>query len=182
LEEGCRNAAELHRHLASEGHRVSYYAVRRFVRRRLADLGKPRRVDVLQPPRAPSARQLAFAWIRRHEARDEQEQGQLDAVRRTNRELNAALELADEFAGMARKTLNQPLSDWLDKVEHCACSELRGFARSLRQDEAAVAAGLREQWSNGKVEGHVNRLKVLKRQMYGRAGFRLLRARVMNAA
>ena len=182
LEEGCRNAAALHRQLAREGHRVPYHVVRRFVRRRLADLGKPRRVDVLRPPRAPSARQLAFAWIRRHEERAEQEQGQLDAVRQTNTELSAALDLADEFAGMARKTLNQPLSDWLDKAERCSCSELRGFARSLRQDEAAVAAALSEHWSNGKVEGHVNRLKVIKRQMYGRAGFRLLRARVMNAA
>ena len=125
---------------------------------------------------------MAFAWIRRHEERDAEEQGRLEAVRRISRDLSAALELADEFAAMARQTLNQPLSGWLDKAEHCSCSELRGFARSLRQDEAAVAAGLREQWSNGKVEGHVNRLKVIKRQMYGRAGFKLLRARVMNAA
>jgi transposase len=70
----------------------------------------------------------------------------------------------------------------LDKAEHSSCCELRGFARSVRQNEAAVAAVLNERWSNGKVEGHVNRLRVIKRQMYGRAGFELLRARVLNAA
>jgi transposase len=184
LEQGCRNAAELHRDLQSEGSRISYHAVRRFVRRRLAELGKPRRVDLLQPPRArpPSARQLAYAWIRRREERDEEEQEQLEAIRRISSELGAALELADEFAGMARKTMSQPLAGWLDKADQCTSTELRGFARSLRQDEAAVAAALTEPWSNGKVEGHVNRLKVLKRQMYGRAGFSLLRARVLNAA
>jgi transposase len=184
LAEGCHNVAELHRELTGGGHRVSYHAVHRFVRRRLADLGIPRRVDVLQQPRArqPSARQLAFAWIRRHEERDEEEQARLEAVRRTDRDWGAALELADEFAGMARKTWNQPLSAWLDKAEQGAYPELRRFARGLRQDEAAVTAALREPWSNGKVEGHVNRLKVMKRQMYGRAGSQLLRARVRNAA
>jgi transposase len=59
--------------------------------------------------------------------------------------------------------------------------ELRSFAASLRQDESAVAAALTERWSNGPVEGHVNRLKMIKRQMYERAGFRLLRARVLHA-
>src|SRR5262249_19193395 len=93
LAEGCRNVAELQRELTSEGHRVSYHAVHRFVRRRLADLGIPRRVDVLHQPRArpPSARPLAFAWIRQHEERDEEGQARLEAVRRVDRGLGPAL-------------------------------------------------------------------------------------------
>jgi len=55
--------------------------------------------------------------------------------------------------------------------------ELRRFAEGIRRDEAAVLAAVTEQWSNGPVEGHINRLKTVKRQMYGRAGFVLLRAR-----
>ena len=57
-----------------------------------------------------------------------------------------------------------------------------GFAQSLRQDEAAVAAALDEKWSNGPVEGQVNRLKAIKRQMYGRAGFQLLGVSVRGTA
>jgi transposase len=61
-------------------------------------------------------------------------------------------------------------------------SELRAFARGVRDDEAAVSAALTEEWSNGQVEGQVNRLKCIKRSMYGRAGWRLLRARLIRKA
>ena len=71
-------------------------------------------------------------------------------------------------------------ADWLAAVERSGCGELWSFASGLRQDEAAVSAALTEAWSNGPVEGQVNRLKTIKRQMYGRAGFDLLRARVVN--
>ncbi len=67
-------------------------------------------------------------------------------------------------------------------AERSACNELRPFAAGLRQGEAAVSAALSEAWSNGPVEGQVNRLKTIKRQMYGRAGLELLRARVLRAA
>jgi transposase len=184
LRGGCRNAAELHRDLSGQGHDISYYAVRRFVRRRLLSLGQPRQADRMQSPtpRPPSAQQLAFGVIRRPEERKTEEHAQLETVRGLSPDLRGALELADEFAAMLRKTLSQPLSVWLAKAAQSECPEMRGFARGLRQDEAAVAAALEEKWSNGPVEGHVNRLKVLKRQMYGRAGFELLRARVMSAA
>ncbi len=184
LRAGCRNAAELHRELTSQGYSVSYHAVRRFVRRRLLSLGQPRQADQVAEviPHLPSARQLAFAWVRRPEDRDAEENAQLEAVSGVGEELRAGLALADEFAAMTRKTLSQPLAAWLEKAEQSVCPEMQGFARSLRQDEAAVAAGLSERWSNGPVEGHVNRLKAIKRQMYGRAGFALLRARVLHSA
>jgi transposase len=96
--------------------------------------------------------------------------------------LPAAPALADEFAAMVRKQMRTTLSEWLSKAEGSGCAELRNFAAGLRQDEAAVAAALTTPWSNGPVEGQVNRLKTLKRQMYGRAGFQLLRARVRFAS
>lgn len=79
---------------------------------------------------------------------------------------------------MIRKEVSQPLSEWLAKAEESGASELKSFAKSPREDEAAVSAALTEPWSNGPVEGQVNRLKLIKRSMYGRAGWRLLRARV----
>ena len=93
-----------------------------------------------------------------------------------------ALDLADEFAALIRKQSQSTLRDWLAKAEFSMCPEVRQFAKGIRRDEAAVLTALTEPWSNGPVEGHVNRLKTIKRQMYGRAGFELLRARVLNAA
>ncbi len=71
------------------------------------------------------------------------------------------------------------MKPWL---EAAAASELGGFVAGLRQDEAAVHATIGEPWSNGAVEGQVNRLKLIKRSMYGRAGLDLLRQRVLHAA
>jgi transposase len=82
---------------------------------------------------------------------------------------------------MIRRESKRPLADWLAKAEQSSVTELRSLAASLRPAEAAVAAALTERWSNGPVEGHVNRLKTIKRQMYGRAGFPSLRARVLHA-
>jgi transposase len=61
-------------------------------------------------------------------------------------------------------------------------SLLANFANHLRRDEAALLAALQQPWSNGPVEGHIHRLKLIKRPMYGRAGFDLLRLRVILAA
>jgi transposase len=93
--------------------------------------------------------------------------------------LDAALDLAGEFAGMIRRTVTTPLADWIGKVAAGGVAELVGFAAGLRAD-AAVSAALTGPWSNGPVEGQVNRLKAIKRSMYGRAGMDLLRARVMH--
>src|SRR5262245_62704143 len=81
---------------------------------------------------------------------------------------------------MVRKQSGQPLTGWLAKAEGSAVPELRGFAQGVRQDEAAVAAAITEPWSNGPVEGQINRLKLIKRSMYGRGSLELLRRRVLH--
>ena len=90
--------------------------------------------------------------------------------------------MAAEFAALLREGGTVCVADWLGAAEGSACRELRLFAASVRQDESAVTAAVTARWSNGPVEGQVNRLKTIKRQMYGRAGFDLLRARVRRAA
>jgi transposase len=125
---------------------------------------------------------LSFDWVRRREDREDEQQARLDAIRGHSAELSAALDLADEFAALIRKDSDGMLSAWLPSAEASSCPEMRRFAEGVRRDEAAVQAAVSERWSNGPVEGHVNRLKTIKRQMYGRAGFVLLRARVMNVA
>ena len=70
-------------------------------------------------------------------------------------------------------------ADWLEQASGCGVEALQTFAAGLRQDGAAVRAALTLPWSSGQAEGQINRLKMLKRQMYGRAGFDLLRRRVL---
>ena len=182
---GGRNAADLYRELVGQGCRACYDAVRRFVGRRLGSTGRPGpRVGPLIPPAAPappSARQLSFAFIRRAEDRTGEQRRQVERLQAGGAPLQEGLQLAASFAALVRKSGSGSLGDWLAKAEVAECAEMRSFAASLRQDEAAVAAALTEAWSNGPVEGHVNRLKLIKRSMYGRAGWKLLRARVRRA-
>jgi transposase len=91
-------------------------------------------------------------------------------------------QLAQEFAMLLRGRKEEELSGWLKKVSASAIEELVSFAKGLERDEAAVRAGLRLPWSQGPVEGAVNRLQLIKRSMYGRAKFDLLRIRVLCVA
>jgi transposase len=177
---GGRTAAELYRRLEGRGGRPSDDAVRRLLRRRLRAAGIDRvpRTPARPPhPGRPTARQLSFEFVRRPGDRSEGEARRVAAVRAIP-ELAEPLRLAGEFVAMTRGLSRAPLPEWLGRAERCERGAVRSFAVSLRADEAAVAAGLSTPWSNGPVEGQVNRLKTIKRQMYGRAGSRLLRARV----
>ncbi len=181
---GGRNAAELFRELQAQGCVAGYDAVRRLVSRRVGSLHRPgprTAPCVPLPPPPPSARQLSFELLKRAEKRQAEEQARVERLRAWPA-LREALDLAESFAALIRKEATSCFSDWLTRAEQSGCMELVGFATGLRQDEAAVRAALVMAWSNGPVEGQVNRLKVIKRQMYGRAGLRLLRARVVNAA
>jgi transposase len=86
-----------------------------------------------------------------------------------------------EFADMLCNRTGSKLPGWADQAEASSIRELRTFAAGLRKDWAAVTAGLTLPYSSGVVEGHVNRIKMIKRQMYGRAKPDLLRKRVLLA-
>jgi transposase len=88
--------------------------------------------------------------------------------------------LFQQFTRMLRARQGEELDQWLNAAFHAGIPELRAFVKKLRQDQQAVQTGLVLKWNNGMVEGHVNRLKVLKRSMYGRANFDLLRLRVLH--
>jgi transposase len=183
--EGRINALELHRELVARGVRLSYATVRRYLTKRLGRAGKTRpRVNAAKPKPlpAPSPRRLSFDWVRRSEDREVEDQIRLDKIRAASPDLTMALGLADEFSALIRKQSAGTLAEWLARAEVSPCPDLRNFAEGIRRDESAVNAAVTLPWSNGPVEGHVNRLKTIKRQMYGRAGFTLLKARVVNAA
>jgi transposase len=94
-------------------------------------------------------------------------------------EIAQCVQLAREFFRLVRQHQAAAWPGWLNAAE---ASPLVHFARHLRRDEVAVHAALTQPWSNGQVEGHVHRLKLIKRSMYGRASFDLLRHRVLHAA
>ena len=90
--------------------------------------------------------------------------------------------LAMQFRGILRSGKAEGLIEWIAKAKNCGIYSFKRFAKTLRRDWNAVQNALKESFSNGPVEGHINRLKTLKRQMYGRAGFELLRARLLPSA
>lgn len=126
--------------------------------------------------RPPSPRTVA-EWILRHpETLTETEQLQLKAVRTHCSELDALTGHVRSFATMLTERQGVRLPDWLDAVRPDDLPSLHTLAAGIDRD--AVIAGLTLPWNSGVVEGHVNRIKMLKRQTFGRAGFRLLRKRV----
>ncbi len=83
---------------------------------------------------------------------------------------------------MVRERRAERFDGWIAQAAESRIPELKSFADSLKQDQQAVVAALTYEWSNGQVEGQVNRLKMVKRQMFGRANLDLLKARVLKAA
>lgn len=105
---------------------------------------------------------------------------QLAAISDRSPAIRALIGHIRSFATMMRKlTGARDLPQWIDQVQADELPGLRAFANSIQRDIAAVTAGLSQPYSSGPVEGHVNRIKMIKRQMYGRANFDLLRRRVL---
>ena len=93
-----------------------------------------------------------------------------------------ANQLIQAFLAMVRERRGQDFEAWMAEATHSGIDALARFARRLEDDSVAVTAGLTLDWSNGVTEGQIHRLKLVKRQGYGRAGFALLRQRVLQAA
>ncbi len=89
-------------------------------------------------------------------------------------------QLVQHFREMLHARRVDLLNEWIQQVRKCPSPELHSFVTGLRKDWDAVRAAITSEWSNGMVEGQVNRLKLIKRQMYGRANFDLLRLRVLH--
>ena len=97
-------------------------------------------------------------------------------------EIRIPMEMAGDFPGKMRGKDGSGLESWLESALKSGIRELVAFARGLKRDWAAVKAAFTQPWSNGVLEGNVNRLKMIKRTMYGRGGLALLRARVLPLA
>jgi transposase len=120
--------------------------------------------------------------LRPSERSTDQNHRQLAQLTTQSPELAAAVALAQEFAALVRQRQPTQLDPWLARAATSALAPFRRFAKGLREDYAAVKAGVTRPWSQGPIEGHINRLKLLKRQMFGRARLDLLARRFLLAA
>ena len=192
-ETGCYTIAELHRELVADGYSHQYNSVYRRLARsfpeerkkrltRSAPSGQKKQEAPDQLPRPPVlARQAMFLFLRRPEELSAEEQETLVLLRSLHPEIDQAYELVQQFAQMLRTRTGERLDDWLCHVKESRIRELQGFVAGVIRDKAAVVAGLTLPQNNGLVEGKVNKLKLIKRMGYGRAGFALLRQRVLHA-
>ena len=170
---GCTNISQLHRELTAQGYRGSYATVYAYLRP-FTGLAAPPAV-----PAPPKVRHIT-SWILRDPASlDDDEQASLTSVRAQCPHLDALASHVTEFAKILTGLHGDRLDDWITAVETDDQPDLHSFTHGIRRDHDAVVNGLTMPWSSGVVEGNVNRLKMLKRQMYGRATFELLRKRVL---
>jgi len=180
LAEGCRNTAQLWRELRDRGFTGGYDIVRRWaIRRRALDASIISRTRPLPSWHVPSSRRTARLLTTPSEALTQAERRFVDTLSARSPEIAAAASAINAFHQMVRDRDVAALDVWLTTARS---TDLRGFVTGLISDIDAVRAALSQPWSNGPVEGQVNRLKLLKRQMYGRANFGLLRSRVLHVA
>jgi transposase len=175
-QEGCHNAVQLWRELREQGFSGSDTRVRQWIRQYhrpdKKGLAVPRTVTNL----VPSPRQITWILLDGPRPVDEQTKVWIEEFRQRVPEVDRVAQLANEFLVLLRGKRSDELAEWIAQATQ---SPLAPFAAGLRRDLAAVQAAFSSPWSQGQVEGQVNRLKMLKRQMYGRASFPLLRSRVL---
>jgi len=181
-EEGCTNGLQLCQQIQAQGYQGSAQTVYRYLR----SLRRKRRV-IWKPevPQAPlqdfSAHDAVWLFARDSGDLDEKEQETLTTICQASETARMTYQLVQEFRHLLHHREGDKLDDWLAKATKSQISELQSFVLGIERDKAAVVAGLTLPQNNGLVEGRVNKLKLIKRMMYGRAGFPLLRQRVLHA-
>jgi transposase len=180
--EGCRNRSRLFREIRLQGYQHRARTVFHFLKR-LGDQPESAAAPARQRmARVPSARHVACLLVCRKDRLPEEEREYLRRLCDHEPAIAVAYELAQAFAEMARRRTGQAFAAWLTSVTASGIADLQRFASGLADDRPAIEAALSLEWSNGQTEGQVNKLKLLKRTMYGRANFDLLRLRLLHTA
>ena len=174
---GCHNIQQIWREIKAQGYPHSDRALR-------AHLAPLRGKEQAEFPEAScldhfSAKKAAWLFIRRFKDLKEEEREELATIRHASETAETIYQLVQEFLQMVRKLEGERLDTWLTAVAASHIENLQRFATGLERDKAAVLMGLTHSHNNGQTEGQVTRIKLIKRMMYGRAGFALLRQRVL---
>jgi transposase len=189
---GCHNGRQLFREAKARGYPGSRAQLERVTTQWRKQLPprpspSPTKEPARATPSAPkrhrlSSQRASWLFILAQEKLTATQQRQVEQICQASEELSIAYELSQDFVGLFKEHKAQALKDWLSRAKGSTINELKSIAKSMQQDYAAIEAACSQSWNQGQVEGHINRLKCLKRQMYGRARFDLLRLRVLHAA
>jgi len=173
--EGCHNASRLYHEIQGKGYGGKRAMVARFVAgwRKTGKAASPNAAQKIAP------RHAAILVSRAAGQMTEEQRQLLDRIVDQCPEVLDLRQLALAFRTALTADESAPIRQWIDKAKHCEFGPVVRFAYGLQKDISAVTAAVDTTWSTGQVEGQINRLKMIKRQMYGRAGFELLRARVL---
>jgi transposase len=183
---GCHDALRLYGEIQRRGYPGSYATVARYAQRLRQVQGQaPRQrrprptLPVVAEPhqRLLTARQAAWLVVRHEEQRTKDDAQQLAQLRAQHADVAEAIDLAQDFVQLVRQRQPQQLEPWLARAAKSVVGAWQRFAKGLQDDYDAVKAGVTLPWSSGPVEGQITRLKLLKRQMFGRAGLPLLERR-----
>ena len=183
---GCHNAAQLCREIHSQGFQGQYSIVSEYVSRLRVAQGLALKhrdpestVTLVEAVKPLTARGATWLVMRREATLDEKEKQQRVQLQEQGGEMGEAISLTQGFADLVRQRQPDRLDTWLERATASCLKPFKSLANGIREDLAAVLAGVTLPWSTGPVEGQINRLKMLKRQMYGRANIDLLRQRVL---
>lgn len=183
--EGCQNATQLWREVVDQGYQGKPAMVRRYIRnlrRRISQVESKdlKNKEIENSFATPSVRRTVILLLNKVETLKEEEKIFVETLVSNNQEVQKISQLGLEFQKMIREKQSQNFTSWLEDSAKCGIKEMAGFAWGLKQDKKVVTESMNSEWSNGQVEGQVNRLKLIKRQMNGRASFDLLKARVLH--
>jgi hypothetical protein len=186
IAQGCHSARLLWQELRARGYTGCRATVHDCVARLMSPVGKEPLVQApVRTMACPSARRV-FGWLagwkklNPDKPQSDEHERFIQELCKLEPNVGVVRSLTREFLGLMHRRRPREFDRWLKKLERCGVPELQRFAASLRADLPAVRAAFTLPWSNGQTEGHVNRLKFLKRQMYGRASVELLRLRVLK--
>ncbi len=188
--EGCWNGLQLFREIQERGYTSSRANVARFVtllhRDEPAAPSSPTRSRrqrvAASRVRLPTPRTLAALILRRPDDLTAMQRTVLERIRATDDEMARADSLSHGFMRLLRERRGAEFDAWIAEVRRAEVPEIHAFADGLETDKAAVVAGLTLPWSTGPAEGQITKLKLIKRQAYGRAGVVFLRQRMLHAA
>ena len=176
--QGCKKGSVLYQEIKEKGYRGTDRQVYRFLQTL-----KQERVELpmLSLLSRISVREALWLIARPFDDLEADERADLSELCQTSTQLATLHRLVQSFGQIVRKREGYRLQDWKQQVAQSGLAEVQRFAKGLKRDETAVLAGLTLVYSNGQVEGQINKLKLIKRTMYGRATFPLLRQRVLHA-
>lgn len=190
-QDGYTNATQLWREIEAQGFTGSRSLVSRWAAKERRLLPRSTQYSRQQPremrpeltkqarPVPWSSPRASWILVKDRTQLDEQEKAALERMVAADKQVEVAAQLAKRFVGMVKEKEPDKLEQWLEDAAASGVRSLISFASGIRQDYSAVHNALSSIWSNGQVEGQVNRLKFIKRMMYGRAHFDLLRKRVL---